>query len=140
MAIFGRRTTLLAESLASSDSKYYSPDKRPISALSKTATFILPSSLKKFIEEGMELGHADDKVFGTVNSKQKSGTIGKLTDGLISRTAYYEQALIMALIPWIRPDVYSSSNEQAPAGENDDSEDQEPRSFVSSLFCSSRKK
>ena len=109
MAVYGKRNALSAEAMASLDSKFYSVDKKPIFGYSKTGTFLLPTSLAKCIEEGMELGHADDKVFGRVNSKQQSGTVGVLTDGLIDRTAYYEHALILALVPWIRPDVYAPS-------------------------------
>ena len=49
----------------------------------------------------MELGDADDKVFQDINSKQKGGTIGKCTKGLIDRTQYYEHALACALVPFI---------------------------------------
>lgn len=58
------------------------------------------------IHEGMELGDADDRVFGRVRSKHGSGTVGILTNHLIDRSAYYEHALQLALIPWIRPDMY----------------------------------
>ena len=49
----------------------------------------------------MELGHADDVVFKDKNSKQKGGTVGKLTDGLVDRTEYYRHAMLMALIPFL---------------------------------------
>jgi non-canonical (house-cleaning) NTP pyrophosphatase len=54
----------------------------------------------------MELGDADDKVFSRVKAKHGSGTVGLLTDGLIDRSYYYEHALLLAMVPWIRPDVY----------------------------------
>ena len=124
MAIHGKRNALVVEAVASPDAKCYQPDKKPIFGLAKTATFLLPSSLATLIEQGMELGHADDKVFGRVNSKQGSGTVGILTDGLIDRAAYYEHALTLALVPWIRPDVYTKKVE-------------ETASFASRLFCRS---
>ena len=49
----------------------------------------------------MELGDADDAVFKDTNSKQKGGTIGKCTHGLIDRTKYYEHALLCALVPFV---------------------------------------
>ena len=55
----------------------------------------------------MELGNADDKVFSTVNSKQKGGTVGKLTRGVIDRAQYYESAVILAMIPFIWPSLYT---------------------------------
>ena len=135
MAIYGKRTTLSVEVLASSDAKFYTADKKPVCCLSKAGTFLLPSSLAKLVEDGLELGHADDKVFGRVNSKHKSGTVGVLTDGIIDRTAYYEQALILAMIPWIRPDHYSAPSHQDLV----ESSGSESKSLIASLFCSSRK-
>ena len=111
MALYGKRNAFVVDLLASPDSKFYQPDKKPIFGMAKTGTFLLPSSLAALIEDGMELGDADDKVFGRVNSKQGSGTVGVLTDGLIDRARYYEHALILALVPWMRPDVYSSKEE-----------------------------
>jgi non-canonical (house-cleaning) NTP pyrophosphatase len=51
----------------------------------------------------MELGDADDAVFGRSNSKQANGSIGLLTDDALTRTEYYVQAVIMALIPFKKP-------------------------------------
>jgi hypothetical protein len=115
MAVYGKRDAFIVHLVASSESKYYKPDKKPIFGLAKTGTFLLPSSLAALINEGLELGHADDKVFGRVNSKQGSGTVGVLTNGLIDRAAYYEHALILALVPWIRPDVYATKEEPSLA-------------------------
>ena len=66
----------------------------------RTATFCLPTSLSTLIREGKELGDADDIVFGRKNSKQGDGTVGALTNQLITRTDYYEHAAILALIPF----------------------------------------
>jgi len=65
----------------------------------RTATFPLPPGVVKLINEGVELGEADDRVFGRENSKQKEGAIGILTGGLIDRRRLYEHAAVMALIP-----------------------------------------
>ena len=75
--------------------------------MAKTAAFILPPKIMQLLrDEGMELGDADDFVFSRTKSKHGSGTVGVLTDGLIDRSKYYEHALILALVPWIRHDVY----------------------------------
>ncbi|KAF0683922.1 Aste57867_24003 [Aphanomyces stellatus] len=68
--------------------------------MSKTANFYLPSDVVQLVLEGLELGHADDRVFGHSNSKQKNGSVGILTGDLITRQTYYEHAVIMALIPF----------------------------------------
>ena len=69
--------------------------------LARTATFELPEKVSALVRGGMELGHADDVVFKDKNSKQKGGTVGKLTDGLVDRTEYYRHAMLMALIPFL---------------------------------------
>ncbi len=66
-----------------------------------TATFCLPPSLSKLVREGKELGDADDIIFNRTNSKQGDGTVGILTNQLITRATYYEHAAILALIPFI---------------------------------------
>ena len=72
----------------------------------RTGSFFLPAKVAELVNEGMELGHADDVVFGQSNSKQKVGAVGLLTNNLLTRTTYYEQALILALIPFINQDHY----------------------------------
>lgn len=72
----------------------------------RTSTFILPPKVAELVLGGMELGHADDVVFGRSNSKQESGAVGLLTRDMISRTSYYTEALTLALIPFINPEHY----------------------------------
>jgi len=72
----------------------------------RTAHFTLPHQVKTLVESGMELGDADDQVFGRENSKQQSGAVGLLTGDVITRKTLYEQAVILALIPFKQPDLY----------------------------------
>lgn len=72
----------------------------------RTASFMLPPKITQLIEQGMELGHADDIVFGQSNSKQKQGSVGILTKELIDRTEYYTPAVILALIPFINDELF----------------------------------
>lgn len=72
----------------------------------RTATFLLPQKLIERIEMGEELGVADDKVFGRNNSKQSNGAIGLLTKDAVTRTSYYVQAVILALIPFKNTKLY----------------------------------
>jgi inosine/xanthosine triphosphatase len=67
---------------------------------SRTATFFLPQEVSELVRQGMELGDADDAVFGRKNSKQQNGSVGLLTEDVITRLTYYEQAVILALIPF----------------------------------------
>lgn len=74
--------------------------------LARTALFRLPKQVQDLVMSGMELGLADDKVFGEENSKQNSGAVGLLTGDVVTRTTLYEQAVILALIPFKNPDLY----------------------------------
>ncbi len=73
----------------------------------RTGTFQLPPEITRLVREGVELGHADDIVFQRSNSKQKDGAIGILTDGLIDRTAYYVHAVMLALVPFKKRELYA---------------------------------
>ncbi len=72
----------------------------------RTGTFFLPKQVVSLINEGMELGDADDIVFGGNNSKQKNGAVGILTGDVIVRSTYYAEAVVLALIPFHRPELY----------------------------------
>ena len=67
---------------------------------SRTGTFYLPLEVMQLVRQGIELGEADDIVFGRSNSKQQNGSVGLLTDDVITRGTYYEHAVILALIPF----------------------------------------
>ncbi len=71
-----------------------------------TGSFLLPKEVSVAIREGMELGHAVDMVFGTSNIKHKEGAVGVLTNGVVDRVAYYVPALVFALIPFVKPELY----------------------------------
>ncbi|MEN0005228.1 MAG: inosine/xanthosine triphosphatase [Bacteroidota bacterium] len=72
----------------------------------KSANFFLPPEIARRIDAGEELGPVNDDVFGATNSKHKGGAVGLLTNEAVSRTGLYEQALLLALIPFIHPQHY----------------------------------
>lgn len=72
----------------------------------KTGSFFLPKEVVKLIKQGKELGEADDIVFGLKNSKQANGAVGILTGNLLTRTTFYEPAVILALLPFKNPSLY----------------------------------
>jgi inosine/xanthosine triphosphatase len=74
----------------------------------KTGVFFLPQRVAALINDGMELGEADDIVFGQTNSKQAGGAVGLLTDNVIDRASYYSEAVVFALIPFKNPEFYSA--------------------------------
>lgn len=93
------------------------------SGRSRTATFELPPEVAALVRQGVELGHADDQVFGRSNSKQTNGAVGLLTRDLIDRTAYYEHAVVLALVPFMNPTLYDepTDQDQSPAAAAADS-------------------
>ncbi len=72
----------------------------------RTGMFTLPTEISRLIDEGLELGDADDIVFGTQNSKQNNGAVGLLTNNVLTRSSFYEQAVVLALIPFKNPELY----------------------------------
>ena len=73
----------------------------------KTGTLILPPQVADLIQNGKELGEADDIVFQQKNSKHQNGAVGILTGNIIDRTKYYTDAVILALIPFKHKEYYS---------------------------------
>jgi len=67
----------------------------------RTVTLPLPPSVKALVDQGLELGEANDRVFSTVNSKQRGGAYGLLTNGLLTREGVYTEALVIALLPFV---------------------------------------
>jgi len=108
MAILGSNSTTCVAAKAEGDNFESGGNKASKSwGYAKTGSFLLPPAICDLvINQNMELGHADDKVFNRVNSKHGSGTVGVLTDGEIDRADYYVHALKLALTPWIRPELY----------------------------------
>jgi inosine/xanthosine triphosphatase len=72
----------------------------------RTAGFFLPPRVIALIDQGYELGHADDIIFGVENSKQTGGSSGLLTKGVMNRLRFYVPAVILALIPFLQPELY----------------------------------
>lgn len=78
----------------------------------RTGAFFLPEAITSLIHQGMELGEADDIVFGRSNSKQENGAIGLLTGDVIDRAQLYQQAVIFALIPFKNTHLYEDIPEK----------------------------
>jgi inosine/xanthosine triphosphatase len=72
-----------------------------VTGRSRSCSFELPPAVVELLDAGFELGDANDRVFGTENSKHDQGAVGLLTNGVIDRTALYEPAVILALVPFL---------------------------------------
>lgn len=79
----------------------------------RTGTFFLPPAVALLIQQGKELGEADDIVFGQTNSKQQAGAIGILTGNVVDRTELYEHAVILALAKYLHPELYGAAREES---------------------------
>ncbi len=77
-----------------------------ITGRARTGAFFLPPKVADLVRQGVELGVADDMVFGATNSKQNNGAIGLLTNDILVRATLYEPAVVMALIPFLNPELY----------------------------------
>ena len=75
------------------------PDQRISEA--RTVTLPLPPAVKVLVDQGLELGDANDQVFATVNSKHQGGAFGLLTNGIYTREGVYTEALVIALVPFV---------------------------------------
>ena len=73
----------------------------------RTGAFYLPRAVTELVGQGLELGKANDQIFSQVNSKQKGGAIGILSDGAVGRKELYEQAVVLALVPFKNEQLYA---------------------------------
>jgi inosine/xanthosine triphosphatase len=74
--------------------------------IAANGTILLPEKIAEKVRQGMELGPACDEVFGTHNVKQKEGSVGVLTKGIITRTRAFEQGVACALARFLHPELY----------------------------------
>lgn len=72
----------------------------------RSASYELPKAICDLIRQGMELGDADDLIFGVSGSKLESGGVGLLTDGRVTRSQFYAEAVKLALIPFVKPELF----------------------------------
>ncbi len=66
-----------------------------------------PRIVDETLERETELDAVVDAMFGTRDIGSCGGVIKILTNGLIDRKDLVKQAVLMALIPWIKPEFYS---------------------------------
>ncbi len=74
--------------------------------LGSSGRYCLPDLVAQAIRQGSELGPLMDLLTGEQNTKHKQGAVGILTDGLITRSAALETAVILALVRFITPTFY----------------------------------
>lgn len=70
----------------------------------------LPERVAAMIRDGLELGHAMDRLSGAHNTKHGQGAVGILTGGLVDRQRAYEILVSYALAPFVSRDLYATSD------------------------------
>jgi inosine/xanthosine triphosphatase len=77
-----------------------------MTTFARSGTFTLPKQVGILLDEGKELGEADDIVFNRTNSKQANGAIGILTHDYITRSTFYAEMVVLGLIPYKNIELY----------------------------------
>jgi inosine/xanthosine triphosphatase len=72
----------------------------------RTAELRLPPQVAGRIQAGEELGPIMDALTGVQNIKQKAGTVGFLTNGLLSRADVWQMGLTLALAPFLHAELF----------------------------------
>ncbi|HEY4130736.1 MAG TPA: inosine/xanthosine triphosphatase [Gemmatimonadaceae bacterium] len=66
----------------------------------------LPDAVAAMVRDGVELGHAMDRLIGEHDTKRGKGAVGILTAGLVDRQRAYEVLVQYALAPFMTPELY----------------------------------
>lgn len=75
-------------------------------SIGRSCNLPLPPAIYQALIDGEELGNVMDRLFSTDNVKQKEGAIGLLTNGQATRQSVYTQAAVLAMAPFLNPDLY----------------------------------
>lgn len=76
-------------------------------SIGRSAQLPLPARVYDALVAGEELGDVMDRLFNTVNIKQKGGAIGLFTQGKASRESVYTQAIVLAMAPLLNPAIFA---------------------------------
>ncbi len=82
-------------------------DRQGRMGFGSTGRFPLPPALLEAIQAGQELGPATDALSGQRDTRQGPGTVGILTDGLITRAQAFAHGVVYALIPFLHPEWFN---------------------------------
>lgn len=73
----------------------------------RSASFPLPPAALMALQQGAELGDVIDRMFAQHSIKQRGGAIAMLTNCRLTRSGVYQQAIILAMIPFIQPQLFT---------------------------------
>lgn len=81
-------------------------DRQGIWGIARRGSMLMPEKIVKKVNQEKELGTVMDELLGRENIKQQEGTLGYLTKNIINRTKEFEDATVMALARFMRPEMY----------------------------------
>jgi inosine/xanthosine triphosphatase len=81
-------------------------DKGKRLSLGHGSGFYYPDNIIDVVNQGKTIGRSMEEIYGLKNIGRGKGAIGFLSKDLLSRTKLSEQAVLMALIPRIRRELY----------------------------------
>ena len=82
-------------------------DKNDKVGRAKTAVFSLPKQAKGLIDQEIDPENIDNEMNAQSQMRSSRGTVGVLTNGAVEKKDLYRQAIILALIPFVKNDKYS---------------------------------
>jgi len=81
-------------------------DKRGRMTLGHGSGFYYPEEIIELVKHGKTVGQSIEEIYGIKDVGRKMGAIGYLSNGIFDRTKLTEQAVLMAMIPRIRRELY----------------------------------
>lgn len=74
---------------------------------SRSASLTLPPIVAQALANGEALGPAMDRLYQQSHNRPTGGAIGMLTQQHLTRRTVYRDTLILALAPWLNPQLYN---------------------------------
>ncbi len=68
-------------------------------------------AMRLVLDQGLELGAATDRVFGTMSSKHATGLIGLLTGDALMREGTFRDAIIVAFARFRHPELFDTKRD-----------------------------
>jgi inosine/xanthosine triphosphatase len=81
-------------------------DKEGVVTMGQSSSFRYPPGAEERIRAGIAVSKVFDELYGRKDIGRKEGAIGFLSKGLLDRQRLSEQAVLAAMVPRIRPDIY----------------------------------
>lgn len=89
-------------------------DRQRHQGIASSARLHTPEKIMALIRSGMELGEANNLLFGQTNSKEEEGHFGLMTKGIYTRMDAYRDAVVSALSSFLHPELYQTPVSSGP--------------------------